>query len=129
MTSFEKVKSYLLELGYEVLSEDFQEEIIVTHHPEAGISKLILDCEEPILIIEAPLFRPPHLNEQKLTTLLRMNREIVHGALALSEDGMLIFRDTLQLENLDMNELEGSIESLELMLAENTDFFIQLSKS
>lgn len=129
MTSFEKVKSYLLELGYEIQSEDLADEIVVTHRPEAGISRLILDCEEPILIIESPLFKPPHLNEEKLTTLLRMNREIVHGALALSEDGTLIFRDTLQLENLDMNELEGSIESLELMLAENTDFFIQLSKS
>ena len=49
-----------------------------------------------------------------------MNNTLVHGAFALDETGRRIFyRDTLQLANLDLNELEGSIRALSLALAEN----------
>jgi hypothetical protein len=44
---------------------------------------------------------------------------LVHGAFVLNEEGTtLLFRDTLQLENLDRNELEGSIDALSLAMAE-----------
>jgi hypothetical protein len=43
----------------------------------------------------------------------------VHGAFALDEEEtMVLFRDTLQLENLDLNEIDGTIEALSLALAE-----------
>ena len=51
--------------------------------------------------------------------LLQKNRDMVHGAFALDETGSkVIFRDTLQIENLDLNELEGSLDSLELLVSE-----------
>jgi hypothetical protein len=54
--------------------------------------------------------------------LLQINREVVHGAFVLNEDAsMLLFRDTLQLSNLDHNELEGSLNALSVALIENTD--------
>lgn len=60
--------------------------------------------------------------------LLAKNRDIIHGAFALAEDNMLVFRDTLQLENLDQNELEGTLNSLEILLAEFGERLITLSK-
>ncbi len=50
-----------------------------------------------------------------------MNRTMVHGAFVLDDEegNRVLFRDTLQLENLDRNELEGSIQALGLALAEN----------
>jgi hypothetical protein len=51
--------------------------------------------------------------------LLQINRELVHGAFVMDIDGeYILFRDTLQLENLDRNELEASIHALSLALAE-----------
>ena len=51
--------------------------------------------------------------------LLQMNNTLVHGAFVLDETaGRIFFRDTLQLANLDLNELEASIEALSLALAE-----------
>ena len=48
-----------------------------------------------------------------------MNRSLVHGAFVLDERAeFVIFRDTLQLENLDRNELEASIHALSLGLSE-----------
>ena len=39
-----------------------------------------------------------------------MNRKLVHGAFVVDEEAkQVIFRDTLQLENLDFNDFEGTI--------------------
>ena len=61
--------------------------------------------------------------------LLQMNRDLVHGAFVLDEDAKLIlFRDTLQMENLDRNELEGSIRALSLALAEYSSELLSYAK-
>lgn len=129
MSAFNKVKEYLLELEYNILSEDLGEELFVVEKEESGISQLIIDCEEPILIIEYPMFKIKKGGEELYKELLMKNRDIIHGAFALSDDNTLIFRDTLQLENLDLNELDGSLESLELLLAEYGDRIIEISKT
>jgi hypothetical protein len=62
-------------------------------------------------------------------SLLQKNRDIIHGAFVLEETGeKVIFRDTLQLENLDLNELEASLNSLGLLLSEYADKIIEFSK-
>ena len=61
----------------------------------------------------------PQKTETLYRRLLQLNRELVHGAFVLDEtETYIIFRDTLQLENLDRNELEGSIHALSLALSE-----------
>jgi hypothetical protein len=58
-----------------------------------------------------------------------MNRELVHGAFVLDENGKIVlFRDTLQLANLDLNELEASINALGLGLAMYADELIGFAK-
>jgi len=64
-----------------------------------------------------------------LESLLKKNRDIISGAFALDDSGnKVLFRDTLALENLDLNELEGSINSLELLLSEYSSEIIKFSK-
>ena len=60
--------------------------------------------------------------------LLQKNRDIIHGAFALNEKDEVIFRDTLQIENLDLNEIEGSINSLTILLSEYSDKIVEFSK-
>jgi hypothetical protein len=56
------------------------------------------------------------------------NQDIIHGAFVIDESGeKVLFRDTLQLENLDSNELEASINSLSLLLSEYSDELIKFS--
>ncbi len=128
MSIFSTVKDYLVELDYDILSEDPAEELLVVSNEDAGISNLIVDCEDPILIIEYPLFKIQSQSANVFRELLAKNRDIIHGAFALTDEDMLIFRDTLQLENLDQNELEGTLNSLEILLAEFGDRLITLSK-
>lgn len=128
MSIFSTVKNYLTELDYGIISEDPGEELLVVSNEDAGISNLIVDCEDPILIVEYPLFKIQSESMEMYKELLAKNRDIIHGAFALAEDNMLVFRDTLQLENLDQNELEGTLNSLEILLAEFGERLITLSK-
>ena len=128
--NLKKVKSYLEELGFSISGENTKEELVVIDDEEKGINNLIIDCEEPILVIEQIIMEVPGKVNDFFKRLLQINRTVVHGAFVLDENGKnVIFRDTLQLENLDKNELEGSINSLSLALAENANELISFSKS
>lgn len=119
---FELVKEYLHDMDVSITSEDLEEELFVVEDEENGIKNMVIDCEEPILVLEQVIMKIKQGSEALYKRLLQMNREIVHGAFVLDEGGdVLIFRDTLQLENLDRNELEGSIHSLSLALSEYSD--------
>ena len=119
MVDFEKVKDFLLDMGFVMSQEDAQEELIGIDDEERGIKNLVIDCESPILILEQVIMPMPQDSSDFCKRLLQMNRTLVHGAFVLDDEGTtLLFRDTLQLENLDRNELEGSIDALSLALAE-----------
>lgn len=128
--NFEKVKNYLFELGYKIQHEDVKEELVVITNERKGINSLIIDCEEPILVFEQFIFELKNTGDSKmLLRLLQMNRELVHGAFVVDETGKkVLFRDTLQLENLDLNELKASIDSLSLAMAEYSNELINFSK-
>lgn len=128
--NFEKVKDYLLDLDYGIVSEDVSEELVVVEKLDAGIINLIVDCEDPILVVELHLFDLQNGEANNLRRFLQMNREIIHGAISLDETGeKVIFRDTLQIENLDLNELEGTLNSLEVFLSENAEELISMAKN
>ncbi|PTM06324.1 MAG: molecular chaperone Tir [Bacteroidetes bacterium] len=130
MTSyFDKVKSFVLDLDLSIVYQNEEEEILVIEDETSGISNLVLACADPILIMEQFLFELKSDDKEILKNLLIKNRDIVHGAFALDETGnRVIFRDTLQIENLDANELEGSINSLGMLLSEYSDELIKFSK-
>jgi len=128
--NFRKVKAMLLDLEYLIVSEDAAEELFVVEKLEDGISNLIVDCEDSILIIEGLLFEMVKGSEEIFKSLLMKNRELVHGAFGLDCEGKkVVFRDTLQLENLDLNELEASLNSLKLLLSEYSEDLINYSKA
>lgn len=130
MSHFDKVKEYLMELEYSIVKEDRENEVFVVESLEDGIQNLLVGLADPILIIEQYLFDLTNNVGDVAKDLLIKNRDIVHGAFVLDEEGKrVIFRDTLQIENLDLNELEGSLTSLSLLLSEYTDEIIEFSKN
>lgn len=128
--NLEKVKGYLNELGFSISMENAADEIVVIDDEDKGIKNLIIDCEDPILILEQAIMEVPKEAEKFFKRLLQFNRTLVHGAFVLDETGKkVLFRDTLELENIDLNELEGSINALSLALAENANELILFNKS
>ena len=119
MADFEKVKDFLMDMGFVMSHEESQEGLVVIEDEERGIKNLVIDCEAPILILEQVIMPLSKGSSDFCKRLLQINRTLVHGAFVLNEEGTtLLFRDTLQLENLDRNELEGSIDALSLAMAE-----------
>lgn len=130
MSHFDKVRDYLMELEYSIINEDKENEVFVVESEEDGINNLIIGVADPILIIEQYLFDLKNDDGSVTKQLLMKNRDIVHGAFAIDETGeKVLFRDTLQVENLDLNELEGTLTSLSLLLGEFTDEIIAFSKN
>jgi len=127
--SFLKVKNYLQELEYNIVQEDEKDGVLVIEKQSEGINKLFLICADPILIIQQYLFEVTHDNAMVYKSLLMKNQDIIHGAFALDESGKkVMFRDTLQLENLDINEIDGSLKSLALLLSEYSSKIIEFGK-
>lgn len=123
------VKNYLFDLDLKIIDENEVEELVVVEDEESGIRNLIIDCEPPIVVLEQLIMEVPKEPGDFYKRLLQMNRTLVHGAFVLDEESKRVFfRDTLQLENLDRNELEGSIRALSLALAENGTELLQFAK-
>ena len=120
--AFERVKSYLLDLDLSIVKEDAAEELVVVEDEDNGIKNLIVDCEAPIVVLEQLIMEVPSDTGNFYRRLLQINRTLIHGAFVLDEEAARVFfRDTLQLENLDFNELEGSVRALSLAMAENAE--------
>jgi hypothetical protein len=125
---FEMVKQFLFDMELPIVSEDPAEALVVVDDEENGIKNLVIDCEDPILVLEQLIMKTPKNPGALYKRLLQMNRSLVHGAFVLDEDEeFILFRDTLQLDNLDRNELEASIHSLSLVLAEYSSELLDFS--
>jgi len=129
MADFDSVKAYLQELHLSIAQEDPAEGMVVVEDEGRGIKNLFVDCEDPILVFEQMIMPVPKQTGDLFRRLLQMNRTLVHGAFALDEDGTrILFRDTLQLATLDLNEVEATIEALSLALAEHADELLAFSR-
>jgi len=126
---FTKTKDFLLQLKFNITKESEPDGILVIEKENFGIKNLIVGVANPIIILEQFIFKVNQPSEKIFKELLKKNRDIIHGAFVLDESGeRVIFRDTLQLENLDLNEIEGSLNSLSLLLSEYSEQIITFSK-
>ncbi|MFD0976271.1 molecular chaperone Tir [Salinimicrobium gaetbulicola] len=126
---FNITKDFLLELNFHISREDTENNVLVVQKENHGIRNLILGIAPPILIMEQYIFKVSNQSEKVFKNLLQKNRDVIHGAFVLDDSGeKVIFRDTLQIENLDINELEGSLNSLSLLMSEFSDRIIEFSK-
>ena len=120
MADFATVKEYILELGFAIAEEIPEEEIIIVNDEERGVQNLVVDCEDMVLVIEQLIIKVAAEAAAAHKRILQMNRDLIFGAFVLNEEGDgLLYRNTLALENLDLNELESTINSLGLGLAEH----------
>ncbi len=120
---------YSQQLGLDIISQDKEEELVIVSNEENGICNMVIDCEYPILIMEQLIYEINTSTKEHFLRLLQMNRQLIHGSFIIDEKAQhVIFRDTLQIENLDFNEFEGSLNALSLGLAEFASELIELNK-
>ncbi len=127
---FEVVKGYLTTLELEIKYENEKEGVFILSSEPEGIVNLIICVAYPIVIFEQFLFEIKSESPNIYKELLKKNRDIIHGAFVLDDTGRkVIFRDSLQLENLDLNEFNATLNSLSLLLSEYSEQIINFSKT
>lgn len=127
---FSKVKDFILDLSFTITHEDESNGLIVVENESDGIKSLVLAVADPLLIVEQFIFEIQDAHPNVYKQLLQKSRDIIHGAFVLDESGhRVIFRNTHELENLDLNELQATLNSLSLLLSEYSEEIIELSKS
>lgn len=123
-----QVKAFLQDLDLVIEEEHEAETLFVVNDEDRGIHNLIVDCEDPILILEQVIMPVPSGGADVYRRLLEINRTLIHGAFAIDEEtNTILFRDTLRLDTLDRGEIEGTINALGLALAENGQELISFS--
>lgn len=126
---FLNIEKYIVDAGYSIRYKSREEGIFVIENLADGVQNLIVGVATPVLIFEQYLFTLTEDRIDVFKELLMKNRDIIHGAFALTEDGQkVIFRYTLQMHNLDFNEFEAAVNSLSLLLSEYSEQLIQFSK-
>lgn len=124
------IKNYLSELQLEVKHENKKDGIFIVSNEQEGIVNLIICVAHPIVIFEQYIFEVKEDTPSVYKALLKKNRDIIHGAFVLDETGKkVIFRDSLQIENLDQNEFGATLNSLSLLLSEFSESILSFSKS
>ena len=124
------IKSFLQNLQLDIKQENPKEGIFIVSNEPEGISNLIIWVAAPIVIFEQFIFEIKEPGNHVYKSLLQKNRDIIHGAFVLDDSGRkVIFRDSLQVENLDQNEFEATINSLSVLLSEYSEQIINFSKN
>lgn len=124
------IKGFLQNLQLEIKQENQKEGIFVVSNESEGIMNLIICVAPPIVIFEQFIFEIKEPGNHVYKSLLQKNRDIIHGAFVLDDSGRkVIFRDSLQVENLDQNEFEATINSLSVLLSEYSEQIINFSKN
>ena len=130
MATFAEVCSMVIHLGFVPENVDEEGQLFTITDLDRGINRLIVDCEDPILILEQMIMRISDdlYAELAYMELLAANRELVHGAYAYNKDqNVVTWRDTLELSHLNLNELEASINALSLGLSEHAGIFLSFA--
>ena len=122
MLTREDVESYLLraELSYEEVDEGMW----VAQMDEEGGARLVLDYSPPVLVFRLKVLDVPQDVEKcsaLYRRLLQLNAtDLVHAAYGLEESDVIL-TETLELENLDFNEFQATVDSFQVALASHLE--------
>lgn len=129
MNHIDTIEDFALKLNCRIVYKNELNGILKIDNQPDGIHNLIIGIAPPILIMEQFLFSFREDNTDMFKKLLQKNRDTIHGAFVINEEGdKVLFRYTMQLENIDFNEFEGALNSLGLLLSEFAQQIIRFSK-
>ncbi len=113
MVTRDDLESFLIRLDAEY--EELEEGMFLVRTRNGGLP-LVINYAPPLLLLRMKVMDLPRGegSMELYRTLLELNAtDVVHGSYGL-EDGELILSDTLELETLDFQEIQASVESIQL---------------
>jgi len=98
-----------------------KEDLFVVEEEDTGLS-CIVDVEEDIVsvILKVADFDLTKSIAKTANMLLKANNEALYGAFAI-EGNSILFKNNLDIENLDLNELQSTLTSVFLTVSKNLE--------
>ncbi len=127
MRTKEDVEQYLIDLdtAYESLGDG----VYRLYDDMDEVDDIIVLVTEPLVVFSVRLMPVPTRNREAFfKKLLELNASaLVAGAYGLDDDHVII-TDTLQLENLDFNEFQASVETLVMAIHDHYPMLMEMCK-
>lgn len=121
MLTREDVESFLLRLEQD--AQEVEPGMWVVSAGDGG-ADLVIHYSPPLLLLRLKMMEVPRDERQcaeLYRRLLELNAmDMVHGAYGI-EEGDVILSDALELENLDFNEFQASVDSVQMALASHLE--------
>ena len=119
MASREDLESFISRMDDEVSSEEVETGLWMLSPIEDG-APIAVSYDPPVVVFHVNVMELPEPGEkcnQLMRRLLELNAEgLVHGSYGI-EGSRVILSDALQLDNLDFNEFQSSVDSIGVALA------------
>ena len=126
MATKETIEKYLIH--FDEPFEEIGDGMWVVRDDFDNIDDIIVWFDEPLIVFRVKLFELPKGDNGELYRfMLEKNSLLTHGAYAIEGNNVIIV-DTLETENLDYNEFEGSINSLAMAIVEHYPQFKETFK-
>ena len=118
MSTIAKIEGYMINLG--LTFEEINENSWIIADEESGLEQVAVIAADPLVVIRVNVMEVPgDRKEQFFEELLTLNAsDLIHGAYAL-EEGKVILVDTLELETMDIEEFQASLDAIGLALAQH----------
>jgi hypothetical protein len=125
MKTNEDLESYFIDL--DIPFESLGEGLWLAR---SGAASIVISHTPPVVAFRVRLFEVPAKNREALyRKLLELNAEdMIHGAYAIEDDSVVLV-DALQAENLDLNELQATIDSLTLAVHNHHDLLAKFREA
>lgn len=116
--AMEKIEGYLITLGLSF--EEVEKNSWLINDTEKGLEQVVVIAAYPLVIIRVNVMHVPQSNKEELyETLLRLNAsDCIHSAYALEEDEVILV-DMMEYDIMTFEELQSSLDSVGLTLAEH----------
>jgi hypothetical protein len=128
MRTLRDVEAYLGRLNRQFAAVEGQEGTFLVHSSDR-MPKVAVRVDPPLVVFRVHIGDAPkgeHLPFYR--KLLELNaRALVHSSFGL-EDDQIVLCSALELENLDFNELEATIDELDMTLVQQVPMLSELSK-
>ena len=117
------IEAYLLQTGSQFQEVDEGMWVI---RGSGDVQLIVLKLAPPVLVCRVHVMNVPDKDrEECFRTLLELNADIMHGAYALEGDKVVIL-DALQLENLDFNEFQATVDDMGMAVTKHYPRLSQL---
>jgi hypothetical protein len=128
MRSIKDVEAYLGRLNRRFEQVEGQEGTFLVRSSER-MPPIALRVDAPLVVFRVHVGDAPKTDHVALfRRLLELNaRSLVHSSFGL-EDDRIVLCSALELENLDFNEIEATLDEMDLTLAQQVPVLAELSK-